>query len=45
MFIAGYRFNNGDMSNLTVLQRNAIIIMKNNQRKHNLKNKAFLVVD
>jgi len=42
MYIAGYLINKGDMSNLTNLQKLAIIIMKNERDKYYGKNKAIL---
>ncbi len=42
MYIAGYKIHNGDMTNLTNLQKHAIIIMKNERDKYYAKNKAIL---
>ena len=42
MYIAGYLINKGDMSNLTNLQKLAIIIMKNERDKYYNHNKAIL---
>lgn len=42
MYMAGYHLNNGNMDGLTNLQKNAIIIMKNERDKYYAKNKALL---
>ena len=45
IYIAGYKFNDGNIKDLTNLQRIAIICMKQINRDNSLNNKAFLVVD
>lgn len=42
MFFAGYRINNGSMSGLTQLQKNAILSMKQYRDKFYKENKAIL---
>lgn len=42
---SGYKINNGNVNDLTPLQRIAIYCMKRKQREYNLENKAFFVVD
>ena len=41
MFFNGYRINNGDMTGLTLLQKQAIIIMGKERMKWASENKAI----